>query len=180
MADPDPGVAPLTTGGAYPSHITIDPAGKFAYVTDIYSHFVDVLAIEASTGALTAIPGSPFALRNEPAGTTAVVLEFPPGRRAYVVNLDSCYFSIFSLEGTTGVMTEIAGSPFRFRMDPFPGPFLMAIHPAGRFAYVSDFFSNDVAAYALDAATGEMTELAGSPYPVGEEPVGLAVVRIRR
>ncbi len=170
---------PLTTGGTYPSHITIDAAGLFAYVTNMYSRFVDVLAIDASTGALAPIPGSPFPLRNEPAGTVSVVID-PSGRFAYVVNLDSSYFSIFSLDGATGAMTEIAGSPFRFRMDPFPGPFLMAIHPEGRFAYVSDFFSDDVAAYALDAATGEMTELAGSPYPVGDEPVGLAVVRVRR
>jgi 6-phosphogluconolactonase (cycloisomerase 2 family) len=56
----------------------------------------------------------------------------------------------------------------------------MAIHPAGRFAYVSNFFSDDVAAYALDADTGLMTELAHSPYPVGDEPVGLAIARIRR
>ena len=56
----------------------------------------------------------------------------------------------------------------------------MAIHPEGRFAYVSNFFSDDVAAYALDASTGRMTELAGSPYPVGDAPVGLAIARVRR
>jgi 6-phosphogluconolactonase (cycloisomerase 2 family) len=170
---------PLTTGGIYPSYLAVDRAGAFAYVTNIYSRFVDVLAIDAATGTLSPIPGSPFALRNDPAGTASVVID-PSGRFAYVVNLDSSYFSIFAIDGTTGAMTEIPDSPFRFQMDPFPGPFLMAIHPEGRFAYVSNFFSDQVAAYSLDASTGGMTQLAGSPYPVGEEPVGLAIARVRR
>lgn len=171
--------SPIRTGGIYPSYAVVDQSGLFLYVSNYYSRNIDGFAIDTSSGALTPLSGSPFPLREVAAGPMAIVFD-PAFRFAYVVNIESSSFSIFAFDSFSGTMTEIPGSPFRFRMEPFPGPALMAIHPAGRFAYVSNFFSADVAAYALDAGTGLMTELARSPYPVGDEPVGLAIAHIRR
>src|SRR5882762_3954575 len=45
----------------------------------------------------------------------------------------------------------------------------------GRFAYVANQLSNDVSAYAIDSATGNLTAI-GSPFAVsGTTPVSLAV-----
>src|SRR5271170_1137896 len=44
-----------------------------------------------------------------------------------------------------------------------------------RFAYVVNRGSNDVSAYTVDAMTGALTALAGSPFAVGTLPVGITV-----
>src|SRR5216684_1114236 len=47
---------------------------------------------------------------------------------------------------------------------------------AGRFAYVVNQLSNNVSAYAIDSATGNLTAINGSPFAVsGTTPVSLAV-----
>jgi 6-phosphogluconolactonase len=47
--------------GTFPSNVVIDPAGTFAYVANQLSDSVSVYAINATTGALTEVSGSPFA-----------------------------------------------------------------------------------------------------------------------
>jgi 6-phosphogluconolactonase len=52
--------------GQYTSSVTVDPTGRFAYVTNLLDNTVSAYAINSSTGALRAVPGSPFAAGNEP------------------------------------------------------------------------------------------------------------------
>lgn len=53
----------------------------------------------------------------------------------------------------------------------------IAVHPTAPFAFVSNTSINhkDFAVYALDPTTGEPTEIAGSPYPTGNEPNSIAI-----
>jgi hypothetical protein len=39
-----------------------------------------------------------------------------------------------------------------------------------RFAYVPNIFSNNVSAYTIDATTGALTAVAGSPFAAGSWP----------
>jgi 6-phosphogluconolactonase len=52
--------------GNYPTSVTVDPTGRFAYVTNILDNTVSAYTISRSTGALRAVAGSPFAAGNEP------------------------------------------------------------------------------------------------------------------
>jgi YVTN family beta-propeller protein len=49
----------------------------------------------------------------------------------------------------------------------------IALGPSGRFAYVGNFGSNDVSAYALDPAHGTVTHLGS--VPAGTAPNALAI-----
>ena len=56
----------------------------------------------------------------------------------------------------------------------------MAINAAGTFAYVTNEnpynnVSGNVSAYAINASTGALTAVAGSPFAAGSDPVGVAV-----
>jgi DNA-binding beta-propeller fold protein YncE len=91
----------------------VDPTGKFAYVVNIeefglLNGGVTGYKIDPTTGALTAIAGSPFA-----AGETPIsVAVDPTGKFAYVANIDSNDVSGFAIDPTTGALTAISGSPF--------------------------------------------------------------------
>src|SRR5262249_3099920 len=85
----------------------------------------------------------------------------------YVSNA-GCVFgnvSAYTIDGTTGALTPVAGSPFPAGM----GPISVTVDPTGQFAYVanrgSDFELSDVSAYTIDGTTGALTPVVGSPFP---------------
>src|SRR5262249_334897 len=50
-----------------------------------------------------------------------------------------------------------------------------AYSSSGRSAFVVNDFSNQVSAFSVEPATGNLTLAPGSPYAVGDNPQGLAV-----
>ena len=54
-------VASTVGSGTFPLNVVIDPAGQFAYVANQNSNDISVYAVNSTTGALTPVPGSPFA-----------------------------------------------------------------------------------------------------------------------
>jgi hypothetical protein len=92
---------------------------EFVYVADSGGQNVSGYAVDASSGALTPVAGSPFSAGTEPLG---VAID-PTGRFAYVANSGSNNVSAYAITATTGVLTPVAGSPFpmaRFRRSPGP------------------------------------------------------------
>jgi Domain of unknown function (DUF932) len=63
--------------------LTAPLRGEFAYVANVKSNTVSAYSV-GSNGALTPVPGSPFATGHDPMSVTVV----PTGRFAYVVNID--------------------------------------------------------------------------------------------
>jgi len=120
-----------------------------------------VFSVNASTGALTEVPGSPFTAGLDPAN---LVVD-PSGRFVYVINRGSNDITAFSVNGSTGALTQIPGSPFPLENEPG----LIAIDPTGRFLYVYSFTINqetttsNIDIYTIDSATGVLTAAAGSP-----------------
>ena len=47
------------------------------------------------------------------------------------------------------------------------GPRSVTVDPSGKFVYVANYRSSNVSAYALDAATGALTAMVGSPFTTG-------------
>jgi len=95
----------VATGG-YPS-VTVDPSGRFAYSIN-GSNNISGYTIDASSGALTPLPGSPFAAELGPFSVTVD----PSGRFAYVANANSNNISGYTIDASTGVLTPLPGSPF--------------------------------------------------------------------
>jgi 6-phosphogluconolactonase len=93
--------------------ITIDPAGKFLFLTETSSsppvNGVSVYPINKTTGVLgTLVAGSPFAGGGSSAFSVSID---PTGKFVYVGNDQSANVSEFTLNSATGVLTSVAGSP---------------------------------------------------------------------
>jgi 6-phosphogluconolactonase (cycloisomerase 2 family) len=79
--------------------------------------------------------------------------------------------SAYSIDGVTGALAPIPGSPF-----PAGGqPSGISADPLGRFVYTINLVSHNVTGYAVDPATGVLTAIPGSPFPAGSGPIALAV-----
>ncbi len=78
---------------------------------------------------------------------------------------------VFSVNASTGAITEVLGSPFNAGLIPVQ----LAVDPTGRFVYVANQLSEDITAFSVDASTGTLTELPGSAFPIGSQPIALAI-----
>ena len=159
------GGSPFSTG-FFPRTIAIDPAGKFLYATissssmgtstSIYGYTID-----AASGGLTAMPGSPFPTGENPASAAVDV----SGRFLFVANnantANGNSVSAFSINPDTGVLTAVPGSPF----PASPFPLSVATDPSGKYVYVGLDSSPGIAAFVMNQSTGALTPVAGSPFP---------------
>jgi 6-phosphogluconolactonase (cycloisomerase 2 family) len=161
-AGPVPG-----TGG-----LAIDPETRFLYVLD--SNGVLGYAINLGTGALTPIAGSPF-----PGSSALHAIVDPTGKFLYASNNGDSMgtISAYVIDSTTGALTPIAGSPFATEAN-FPGPSGFAFGSGGKFLYVgmagTANANNVVTGFAVDATTGALTQIGGSPFTTGKDPGQIA------
>ena len=126
---------------------------------------IHVYSVNASTGAITEVPGSPF---NAGLIPDQLVVD-PTGRFVYVTNDQSEDITAFSVDASTGALTELPGSPFPIGAVPVTS----AVDPTGRFLYV--FATNVINGvdeeflyeYTIDTATGVLIAASSSPYDLG-------------
>jgi 6-phosphogluconolactonase (cycloisomerase 2 family) len=88
--------------GNTPSHITIDPSGKFAYVSNQVGNNVSIYSIHATTGALTAA-GTTASTGTSPVSVTTD----PTGKFLYLLNNASNDISVYSINATTGALSFV-------------------------------------------------------------------------
>jgi|HubBroStandDraft_1064217.scaffolds.fasta_scaffold09504_2 6-phosphogluconolactonase len=145
--------------GSQTSDLAITPKGNFIYAANVGSSTISGFAINATTGALTAVPGSPF-----PAGPKcATDWVHPSGKFAYCENFDGS-ISAYSINPTTGALTQITGSPFSG--PPYGGNSDMRGTPNGHFLYVGPD-TGGVSGFSINQSTGALTAVAGSPFAAG-------------
>jgi 6-phosphogluconolactonase (cycloisomerase 2 family) len=162
-----------------PRSIAAHPTGKFVYLADSFNcavcGVVSAFTVDATTGALTSIASSPFITgASSTPGSVAIA---PNGNFLYVLSGEVLGTGInkpiygFSVNTTTGVLTQLAGSPFL--ATPFAYvPTDMVLHPSGKFMYVTSYnggagnLLGQVAIYAVDPATGAVT-LPGTSAATG-------------
>jgi 6-phosphogluconolactonase (cycloisomerase 2 family) len=150
--------------------IASEPSGKYVYTANQGSADVSGFALNASTGVLTALPGSPYLSGPVP---VALVIDHA-GKFVYVANSAAPSISGFSINPSTGDLTPVPGSPFA--ADFFPRTF--AIDPLGKFLYVgiaSSFMgdSTEVMAFSI-GSSGALTPVPGSPFTAGRNPLAVA------
>jgi len=79
----------------------------------------------------------------------------PAGKFAYVANWTAYdtdgSVSMYTIDATTGGLTPIGTIATEI------SPTSIAIHPSGKFAYVTNSGSNSVSMYSIDSATGTLT-----------------------
>jgi 6-phosphogluconolactonase (cycloisomerase 2 family) len=183
---PSPG-SPFPAG-INPQSVTVDLSGKFVYVANGYHNgngSVSAYSIDQSTGSLTPVPGSPFAV---PIDTTRARFPAPgsmpvsvtvhataPGQALYVADSFQDYIWEYVIDGTTGALVLSPVSSFSVP----GGPYSVKAESTGPFLYASNSYpsypTGSVAGYSIDTVTGSLTALPGSPFVGGTVPVGVTV-----
>jgi 6-phosphogluconolactonase (cycloisomerase 2 family) len=54
-------------------------------------------------------------------------------------------------------------------------PIDLVADPSGQFVYAANYNSNDISAYVVDAGTGALTPVSGSPFAAGGQPHSIAI-----
>jgi 6-phosphogluconolactonase len=179
--DPVTGALSAIPGASVPAGNTpvqaiVDSSGKFLYVSNLNDSLggISGYSIDATTGDLTPIPGSPFPTQAGFPGPAAFAIG-GGGKFLYVGMVGTANanntISGFSIDPTTGVLSQLVGSPFPAGQ----GPIRVAADSAGKFLFSANLFDDTVSAFTIDATSGALGQVAGSPYPTNSAPVAVVV-----
>ena len=153
--------------------VTSAAVKKYLYVSNSRSNDVSAFAFDA----LTTVPGSPFAAGTSPAAvavfaTTVCSSQYYQRKCHYLENLfvansGSDTVSAYQIDQSTGFLTPVASYATG------TGPSAMAVGgyvganaPFHSFLYIANAGgSNDISAFQIDALSGGLIPVAGSPFP---------------
>lgn len=160
--------------GPSPYRVAAHPSGKFLYVTNDNNSTVSIFAIASTTGALTRIDADAgtAGVQDFPVTRASAVAIHPSGRYIYFTQIGNINrVLVYTIDGSTGLMTSTG------TFQPTgTNPVDISIDAAGSYAYVSNRGSNDVSVYQIDPATGALTAVAGSPFPMAGATGPVAVI----
>jgi 6-phosphogluconolactonase (cycloisomerase 2 family) len=168
-----------------PNDEAVLPSGKFVYSSGPFAGFqgpppvppsptfeeIAIFSLDRTSGQLTILTQMdlPFA------PDSMVMAMDPAGKFLYAA--DSTKILGFSINATDGSLTALAGSPFMGQHKFALGANVFHVDPAGKFLYLTGEDSNTVFGYRIDSASGTLSPLPGSPFPIGATPLSLSVVR---
>jgi 6-phosphogluconolactonase len=183
---PIPG-SPFPTGAAGsfpgPSALVFDELGNILYValagTASANNKIAAFKIDPNNGSLTAVPGSPFTTGTDPLYMALVPATLVVGQGfLYTANVQDNTISAFTVNGSTGVLTPVNGSPYPAGSSLSGLAVTPAPASAGNFfLYAGDPQANTIRAYTIDGTTGALSPIPGSPFPAGSSPTLLTVAK---
>jgi hypothetical protein len=135
---------------------------------------------DGQTGALSAVPGSPFP-DGLPGGVMAVDAL---GRFLFVANTSASNISMFQIDQSTGNLLEVPGSPFSSGPTENPNmaptlPVCLTVEKSGQFLYVGYHFGNfpnqgAINEYLIDATNRQLVPLSAQPtVDIASVPIGV-------
>ena len=141
----------LVAGGATP---TPSPGNAFVYTANAGGNSISGFANDG-TGALTPIPGSPFAVPGQPFGIAAT----PNHQFLYAVSFQTNQVSEFLISAASGVLTPLT-CPSVITTDT--QPVKIAINPAGTLLYTINQIGS-ISGFSINATTGCLTAISTTP-----------------
>ena len=114
------------------------------------------LRLDSATGNLTVL--SNFSLLNS---QLSYLLADNSGTHLFATDLATNTVFAFAIAPVTGSLTQLAVTPAG------TAPTIMVFDAGSRFLYVVNNMSNDVSVFGLDASTGVLTAVSGTPFPAG-------------
>jgi 6-phosphogluconolactonase len=155
-------VNPQRQKGPHAHCITLDPANRFAFACDLGLDKVLSYRFDAVKGTLT--PNEPAFVPLQPGAGPRHMVFRPDGRFAYVVNELHSTATAFAYDAGAGVLTALQ------TVSTLPADFAgtnsgaeVAMHPSGRWLYVSNRGHNSVALFDIDRDKGTLTYVAAHP-----------------
>ena len=165
------GTLSVVAGSPFPAdqaafRVYVHPSGRFLYTENIEAsgtggaalQSLSGFSIDSSTGALAPVLGSPF---TPPVSATVGTLAVhPSGNFLYATSGMAANGILgWSIDGTTGGLAVLPGSPFQLGVAIYGGAF----DPSGKFLYASAS-AGGILGFSVDANSGALTPIAGSPF----------------
>jgi len=154
------------------SAIAVESGEHFLYAANTTANTISGFAIDSVSGALTAVPGSPFST-TAGAGPSAMAVD-TLNKFLYVATAGSS-FSIwaFTFDATTGTLAPVTNSPFNLLS---AGGLFLVMEPSGSFFYIGNQSGSNIAAFKYDSGTAVPTAVTGSPFSTGSAPGKMVIV----
>lgn len=148
--------------------VAFSPDGKWLAAANDGLNSVSLFSVDPGTGALTPVPGSPFAVGDYPSSVA-----FSPGGGLLAVaqgTVTDGHVSLLSVDPSTGALTPVTGSPFPAGGDSTVS---VAFSPDGSLLAAANQNSNDVSVFSV-GSDDALISVAGSPFPTGSLPLSVA------
>ncbi len=168
-----------TVASAPITGITVSCArvGQFVFVVNALDGAnnlgdVSAFAINSTTGALTAVPASPFALGANDSDPTGIAVD--ENGHAYVTNTGSSNVSFFDIGGTGALSFQ---GDYGTSGTVGSG---IAVSASGAYVYTAgsstaSSSSGSVSGFTITSSTGALTLTPNVPYAAGNPLVGIAI-----
>jgi 6-phosphogluconolactonase (cycloisomerase 2 family) len=172
--------------GQTPVSLAMDPGGKFLFVANQADSTISVFSVSGTTltavGAFsTSDPTYPNQQQTAPSALTVSA----SGNYLYVANQLTNAVSGFQYDSTSGALTPLTTFSVPAGTNPTALVMLptLTAYPGSSFLYVANSGSNNISAFAActvasascSTPNGLLTEVSGSPFSAGINPVSLAV-----
>ena len=148
--------SPFASGANY--QLVVDPSGKFLYASDddlpggILAFTID------STGVLTPVSGSPFAIPGQTVANSEPFGIVDSGSFVYAALTAANQIAAFSIDSVTGALTPVPGSPFSAGDQP------TTLTSANNFLYAANWTNGSISGYSFSPTSGALTAIHGSPF----------------
>lgn len=146
-----------STGGRGAAHVSVDPQGRFVYVSNYSGGNLSVFAIGEDGQVSEAVDvveheGSSINEHRQNAPHVHSVIPSVDGRFIYVSDLGIDRIMIYEVNPSTGEL-RTADNPY-VQNTPGAGPRHFTFHPNGQFAYSLEELTSTVAVFDVDPETG--------------------------
>jgi len=153
----------------------MDGLGDYLYIIGLTGtgagEEIGAYSVDSSTGALTAVTGSPFVYpMTYVAGDVSG--QYLIGTSSSLTDSNLYVFAIQQSGANAGALTQVTGSPFA----TVNAPYTVAVQPAGgELVYsfsLGNGNGNPIEGYQLNTTTGALSAVSGSPFTSTTEATG--------
>ena len=144
--------------GPHAHWIATSPDNRYALSADLGNDEVIVDKFDASSGTLTA--NNPAFAKVEPGAGPRHLVFSPNGKFVYVTNELGSTVTVFAYDASAGTLEAkqtIGSLPADFNAPNDTAE--IAVHPSGKFLYVSNRGRDSIAVFAIDTKTGILTSI---------------------
>lgn len=160
-------IALSTVTGSNPEDLAIHPNGSYLYTLCVGSNRI---YMHKNTGGTVSALTPAFI--NTGNGPKKLVIS-PNGKYVYVSNNTDNTISVYSIDSSTGLLTQIAGSPFAAVSGA--GVYALSVTPESRFLIASGDSNGNGYIYQIDDTTGAISQI-GSALTLGANPRSIEIV----
>ncbi len=157
----------------HPHSVSLDPAGRYAFVADKGIDRIAVYELDTELGKL--VPNETLWAKVRPGAGPRHFAFHPDRRHAYVINELASTFTAFTYDEASGTLAEI--QTVSTLPDGFDGTSYCAdvhVSPSGGFLYGSNRGHDSIVIFAIDGETGKLTYVDHEPTR-GETPRNFAI-----